>query len=93
LRKLLRVAGVLLVVAVAGAGACYLLLPERFTVNGPMDQLLLGRGIEPPAASSLDARFRRPPGTRLTQFAVELPSPSSCRTPASCASRRRAAWS
>jgi glucose/arabinose dehydrogenase len=74
LRKLLRVAGVLLVVAVAGAGACYVLLPERFAVNGPIDQLLLGRGIEPPAASSLDARFRTPTGTRLTQFAVDLPN-------------------
>jgi glucose/arabinose dehydrogenase len=58
--------------AVLGAGACHLLLPERYAVNVPLRQALFGRGIDPPQDEVL-RRLQAPPGFRVTRYAAELP--------------------
>ncbi len=55
--------------ALLAVGCCRLLLPERFAVNAPLRQLLLGRGIEPPSEATLGDRLRVPPGFHFTRFA------------------------
>ncbi len=57
--------------AVLGIGACHLLLPERYAVNVPLRQALLGRGIDPPQDEVL-RRLRPPPGFHVTRFASRL---------------------
>jgi glucose/arabinose dehydrogenase/cytochrome c553 len=70
---LLAVGGVVL------GGGCGLLvrfqlLPERFAVNAPLRQLLLGRGVSAPEASAFGSRIRAAPGFQVGLFAEELPN-------------------
>jgi glucose/arabinose dehydrogenase len=61
------------VTVAAGIGACFALWPDRFVVNAPVRQLLLGRGIEAPA-QTVAARLRGPAGTTVSRFAEDLPN-------------------
>ena len=56
-----------------GVGACHLFLPERYAVNVPLRQALLGRGIDPPQDEVL-RRLRPPPGFSVTRYASRLPN-------------------
>jgi glucose/arabinose dehydrogenase len=68
---------------VASIGACVLLLPERFAVNAPLRQLILGRGIEAPPEPVVARRLRAPEGYHVVRFAEGLGSPRWLRlTPA-----------
>jgi glucose/arabinose dehydrogenase len=60
-------------VALAALGACKL-LPERFSVNGPIAQVLWGQQIEPPEASRLGEILRVPAGFEIGLFATEVPN-------------------
>lgn len=55
------------------AGACHFLLPERFAVNAPLRQLLMGRGIDAPPDAALRGRFRASHGLVVSRFATGLP--------------------
>lgn len=57
------------IVLIAGIGACTALLPERFSVNAPIRQLLFGRGVEAPAEPIIRERLRVPEGFALTKWA------------------------
>jgi glucose/arabinose dehydrogenase len=67
-----RLTWALLLVGLAGAGACHYLLPERFAVNAPLGALLFGRGVDPPAPSALQARIRLPRGFSIGIWADGL---------------------
>lgn len=59
------------------------LLPERFAVNAPIRQLLLGRGIEPASEPELRASLAVPDGLVVSLYAVGLPNARMLRfTPA-----------
>lgn len=69
----------LLAVSLAGAaalasGACRWILPERFAVNGPMGQMLLGIGGDAPTEDTLDRRIELPEGFGIGLFAEDLPN-------------------
>jgi glucose/arabinose dehydrogenase/cytochrome c553 len=49
------------------------LLPERYAVNAPLRQLLLGRGVDAPAQSAFGSRIRVPEGFSIGLFAGGLP--------------------
>lgn len=56
-----------------GVGACQLFLPERFAVNAPLRQLLLGRGITPPSVETVEQRLRVPQGFGVGRYAEGIP--------------------
>lgn len=56
-----------LIFAAVAVGACRLLLPERFAVNAPLGQLLLGRGRPAPPAEAVGSLLSVPEG-----FSIEL---------------------
>ncbi|MGE0455032.1 MAG: sorbosone dehydrogenase family protein [Vicinamibacteria bacterium] len=60
-----------LLLAVAVASARYW-LPERFAVNGPMLQILTGRGVPPPPAEVWQRRLRAPAGFSIGRYAEGL---------------------
>jgi glucose/arabinose dehydrogenase len=63
-----------LLVAAAGlAGACQLLLPERFAVNGPMLHSMFGMGVGAPEAATVGERIRLPAGFTASIYAQDLP--------------------
>jgi len=71
-RFLLRGGALLaLALAIAVASARYW-LPERFAVNGPMLQLLTGRGVPPPPAEVWQRRLRAPDGFSVGRYAEGL---------------------
>jgi glucose/arabinose dehydrogenase len=59
---------------VVGVGACQLFWPERFAVNGPLLQMLLGRGIAAPPAATVAERLRAPDGFTVGRFAEDVPN-------------------
>jgi glucose/arabinose dehydrogenase len=65
-RRAIRIAAVLLAVAVVAVVAGALLWPGRFVVNAPVRQLLLRRAAP---ARTLESRLRTPGGAQLTVFA------------------------
>ena len=71
LRLLLAVAfAVVLLIAACRLG----LLPERFAVNAPIAQLLLGRGIDPAPEDELRQQLRVPPGFGVSLYASGIPN-------------------
>jgi glucose/arabinose dehydrogenase len=70
-RRLLVGLVLLPLVLIGGAAALIHLglLPERFAVNVPLRQALLGRGIEAPPESAFGSRIRSPEGTSAGLFA------------------------
>lgn len=48
------------------------LLPERYAVNAPLAQLLLGRGVDAPADAELRARLVAPGGFSVSLFAAGI---------------------
>ena len=70
-RRLIAAFGVL---GLLVAGACHFLLPERFAVNAPLRQLLLGSGIDAPPDATLHGRLRAGHGLVVSRFATGLPS-------------------
>jgi glucose/arabinose dehydrogenase len=74
-RLLLRLGCLLAVLLASALVACALgLVPERYAVNAPIEQLLLGRGIEPAAESELHGTFRMPDGFTISLYASGLPN-------------------
>jgi glucose/arabinose dehydrogenase len=65
--------GSLLVVALAFV-ACGHIVPERYAVNAPLGQLLLGRGIEPPAPDAVRKLLSVPDGFAVDLWATGLPN-------------------
>ena len=59
--------------AVVVVGACQLLLPQRFAVNAPLRQLLLGRGIAAPSIETVEARLHAPSGFSVGRYAEGIP--------------------
>ena len=53
-------------------GACQLLLPERFAVNAPILNSLLGLGVDAPAEDAIRARIRVPEGLSPSLYAEGL---------------------
>jgi len=78
-RTLARIVLGTLVVAALAIGACRLLLPERFAVNAPLGQLLLGRGGEPPPAAAVGDLLSVPAGFAVELWASGLPNARSLR--------------
>jgi glucose/arabinose dehydrogenase len=68
LRFLLAAGGI----GIAGIAACNAFLPERLAVNAPLRQLLLGRGVAPPAEDAFGSRIQVPPGFQVGLWA-EVP--------------------
>jgi glucose/arabinose dehydrogenase len=68
-----------IVLALALIGSCRWLLPERYAVNAPLGQLLIGRGSAPPAPDVVEARLRAPDGLHVALFADGLESPRMLR--------------
>jgi len=64
------VGGLAIMLALA-VGACEL-LPERYAVNAPLQQLLLGRGRGAPDAETVEARIRAPEGFAVSVWAEGL---------------------
>ena len=62
----------LVVLLVAGVGACNVLLPERFVVNAPLLQML--RGAAPPEADVIQSRLVVPAGFSVAEYASGLPN-------------------
>ncbi len=60
---------VLALLVIAAFGACRYLVPERFAVNAPIAQMLLGRGVDAPAPETIEARFRAPKGYSIGIYA------------------------
>lgn len=60
---------------VLAAGACALLLPERFAVNAPLAHMLWGQGVGAPSEAEIGSRIRAAQGFSITLFAAELPGP------------------
>jgi glucose/arabinose dehydrogenase len=72
-RPFALVAGLLLV----SVGACSLgmrLLPERYAVNAPVGQLLLGRGVDAPSDEALRTQLATPDGFSVSLFAEGIPN-------------------
>ena len=65
------VAGLLVAAAAVGA---WQLRPERFAVNAPLRQMLLGRGVAAPDRATVDARLRAPAGFSISLWASGLPN-------------------
>jgi glucose/arabinose dehydrogenase len=62
--------------ALASAGACSVglrLLPERYAVNAPVAQLLLGRGTDAPSDATLRT-LAAPEGFAVSLYATEVPN-------------------
>ncbi len=59
--------------ALALIGACNVLLPERYAVNAPLRQIVLGRGIAAPPDSAFGTRLRVPDGFSINLYADDLP--------------------
>jgi glucose/arabinose dehydrogenase len=59
----------LVLIALTGAGACRLLLPERFAVRGPFLNSLLGRSVDSPDANVVERRFTVADGYTVEVFA------------------------
>jgi glucose/arabinose dehydrogenase len=57
------------IIFVAGLAACSFLLPEGMVIRGPILRSLLGSGIDPPADSVVESRFKVPDGYRVELFA------------------------
>lgn len=75
--RLLRSLAIAGVVVLVTLGCCRIgmrLLPERFAVNAPIRQLLLGRGIEPASESELRERLAVPEGFVVSLYAAGLPN-------------------
>src|SRR5689334_11559710 len=70
----MRRARVVLAVLLVAAGGAWLFWPQRWTVNGPMLHILLGRSPKPPSEDAVLARLRVPAGFRVTRFAGGLPN-------------------
>ncbi|MCH2187436.1 PQQ-dependent sugar dehydrogenase [Myxococcota bacterium] len=66
---MIRILSFLLLLTIAGVGACTLLLPDRFTINAPLGQLFLGRGIEAPDEATIEQRMTPPPGFEVSLWA------------------------
>ena len=80
-RWILRIFAAFAVLCAAGLGACFL-LPERFAVNVPLRNALLGSPGAAPAPGLLGSRIRVPEGLSIGLFA-ELPRVRALRpTPA-----------
>jgi len=72
-----RVVAIGVGIGIAGTVGCQFLLahlPERYAVNGPLEQMLLGRGTEPPPPSQVRERLRVPPGFAIELYAKGLPN-------------------
>jgi glucose/arabinose dehydrogenase len=75
LHRFVRFAAGLAAVAVLLAAACRIgmgLLPERYAVNAPIAQLLLGRGVEARPESELRARLVAPDGFSVSLYAAGI---------------------
>jgi glucose/arabinose dehydrogenase/cytochrome c551/c552 len=72
-RAIRRLAGAAAIVA-AAAVAGLALRPDRFSVNGPLRQMLFGLGIAAPPEDAVLARLRPPAGARVMRFAQDLPN-------------------
>ena len=76
-RRLAKVAA-LLAVLMAGTLACcrigLRLLPEKFAVNAPLAQLVLGRGTEAAPVDELRRRIAVPDGFALSLYATGIPN-------------------
>ena len=53
-------------------GACSLLLPERYAVNGPMLQMMFGRSAKTPGKSLIEQRIQVPDGYAIHFYAGDL---------------------
>jgi glucose/arabinose dehydrogenase len=73
-KRLARIALGCLLFAALTAGACRLFLPERFAVNAPLGQLLLGRGGSAPPADRIGALLSVPKGFALDLWADGIPN-------------------
>lgn len=65
--------GLLLLVALAFV-ACRHVVPERYAVNAPLRQLLLGRGIEAPSPDAVQELLSVPDGFAVDLWATGLPN-------------------
>lgn len=75
MRHVLRLVLVLAFAVVLGIGACRLgLLPERYAINAPIAQLLLGRGVEPAPEDELRQQLRVPHGFTVSLYASGIPN-------------------
>lgn len=75
--RLLRSLAITGLIALAALGCCRVgmrLLPERFAVNAPIQQLLLGRGIETASEAELRERLSVPDGFAVSLYAADLPN-------------------
>jgi glucose/arabinose dehydrogenase len=70
----MRRIAVVLIAIVIFLAAAWLLLPERYAVNGPMLHLLYGRGGKTLSEQSALAMLHAPPGFTLTRFASNVPN-------------------
>lgn len=63
--------GVVLVALLSVIG-CRYVLPERFAVNGPMMNSLMGWGVDTPSAQAIGQRLSVPPGFSVSLYASGL---------------------
>jgi glucose/arabinose dehydrogenase len=66
-----------LLLALLGLGSCHLVarcLPERYAVNAPLGQMILGRSAGPPPAAEVGERLRVPEGFAIELYASGLPN-------------------
>ena len=73
----MRVAVGLAAAALLVAAACRIglgLLPERYAVNAPIRQMLLGRGVDAQSDDALRARLVVPDGFSVSLYAAGLPN-------------------
>jgi glucose/arabinose dehydrogenase len=73
-QRAVKLGVVLLAGASVGLALVALLLPQRFAVDAPWRQLLLGRGMAAPPLAAVESRLRPPAGMRLTRYAENLPN-------------------
>jgi glucose/arabinose dehydrogenase len=64
--------GVIVLLIIAGVGACRAFLPQRFAVNAPIAGLLFG--AKPPAKSEFQQRMQLPDGFAIQVFAAGIPN-------------------
>jgi len=77
-----RVLGALALLLV-GVGACNLLLPDEYVVNGDLRHLLFGRGIDAPPPTVVAERIRVAGGLQVETWARDIPNARMLRfTPA-----------